>query len=277
MTRISIAHPVTVTGVGLHTGAATTVHCHPAPAETGIVFRRTDLPGTPTIPATLENVVATDRRTVIGRGGVTVQTIEHFLAAVRGHGIDDLHIDIDGPEPPMLDGSAAAFSAAFREAGLSAVGGPVTRLRLSSATVQDGSALYVVEPGEGCTLSVEIEWRHPLIRRQAISFTLDPPTFARELAGARTFGFQRDIATLRRRGLLKGARPACALLLSDTGLVHGRLRWPDEFARHKMLDVIGDLALLNGRWEGRIVATYPSHRGNMALARRIRCTASVGE
>jgi UDP-3-O-[3-hydroxymyristoyl] N-acetylglucosamine deacetylase len=134
-----------------------------------------------------------------------------------------------------------------------------------------------VEPGAGCSLSVQIEWRHPLIRRQAITLTLDPATFARELAGARTFGFQGETATLRQRGLLKGARPGCGLLLSDTGLVHGRLRWRDEFARHKMLDVIGDLALLNGPWEGRIVATCPSHRGNLALARLIRCTASVGE
>ena len=269
-TRLSIRTPASVQGTGLHTGRATTVRFLPAASGTGIVFRRADLPGAPEIPASVQAVQTTDRRTGLGVGGATIGTTEHVLAAVVAANLDDLVIEVDGPEPPAGDGSAATFFDALRGAGALPQAGEPTRFRLSGPLrVKDGDADYLVGPGDGLRLTVTIDWPHPAIGRQSGCYDVTPESFASELARARTFGFEAEAGTLRDKGLAQGAAGA-AIRLSDTGVVGTELRWPDEFVRHKAVDLLGDLALLGGRLEATVVAFRPGHGGNLALVRALR-------
>lgn len=276
MPRRTLGRAASATGVGLHTGAATTLTCLPAAAGSGIRFRRIDLPDHPVIPARLDQVEATERRTAIGQGATTIHTVEHLLAAVCALGIDDVEFQVDGPEPPILDGSFEPWRALLAEAGLVDQAGEVTRYRVAAPfTVTAGEASYLVAPpdGDGLDLSVTIEWPHPLIGRQTGQWTLSAEVFARELAAARTFGFVHEVEALRAKGLLKGGSTDSAVVLDEARVLDGTLRWPDEFVRHKAGDIVGDLALLGGRVQARIEATRPSHHGNIALARAIARTA----
>jgi len=272
--RRTIEREVALSGAGLHTGADVTVTFRPAPAGRRVIFRRTDLPGTPEIAARLEEVEATDRRTVLGQGDQAIHTVEHVLAAVGALGIDDLYIDLDGPEPPALDGSFQPWLEALQGAGEQAQDGePVVYRVLAPFTVTEGSSSYIISPAGTGRVTVAIDFDHPLIGSQAGSYEVDAEVFARDLAGARTFGFMREVEALKAKGLIKGASTANAVVLTDTGLADGTtLRWPDEFVRHKAADLIGDLALIGGRVEAHIVATRPSHQGNIALARAIART-----
>jgi len=240
-----------------------------------VSFRRIDLPGQPTIPARLDQVEATERRTAIGHGETTIHTVEHLLAAVGALGLDDIEIQLDGPEPPILDGSFEPWRQLLAVAGVVEHAGEVRRFRVDTPfTVTAGEASYVVSPSAtGLDLTVTIEWPHPLIGRQTGSWAISAEVFAHELAGARTFGFVHEVEALRAKGLLKGGSTDSAVVLDETGVVDGTLRWPDEFVRHKAGDILGDLALLGGRVEAKIVATRPSHQGNIALARAIDRTA----
>jgi UDP-3-O-[3-hydroxymyristoyl] N-acetylglucosamine deacetylase / 3-hydroxyacyl-[acyl-carrier-protein] dehydratase len=273
--RRSIARAATLSGVGLHTGAATTVTFEPAPAGRGVVFRRTDLADQPEVPARLTEVEALERRTAIGHGAATIHTVEHVLAAVAAHEIDDITIALSGPDPPILDGSVGPYFAALAEAGPVEVGGEATVLTVQAPfTVTDGDAAYVVAPAADYRLTVTIEFPHPLIGRQAGTYEAAAAPFARELAPARTFGFTAEVDALRAKGLIKGASPENAVVLDDRGVAGGgALRWPDEFVRHKAADIVGDLALTGARVRAHIVATRPSHVGNVALARALARTA----
>jgi UDP-3-O-[3-hydroxymyristoyl] N-acetylglucosamine deacetylase/3-hydroxyacyl-[acyl-carrier-protein] dehydratase len=271
--RIGIERAATVRGTGLHTGSATTLTFEPAPAGRGIVFRRTDLPGAPEIPARLSAVQATDRRTVLGDGAAEVHTVEHVLAAIHGLGIEDVVVALDGPEPPAGDGSFRPFVEALRAAGPVERAGEPVRYRVSAPfTVTEGESTYVISPARGCRLTVTIDFPHPLIGSQAGSWELGPETFERELAGARTFGFTHEVERLRAQGLIQGASTANAVVLDAERVLDTELRWPDEFVRHKAGDLAGDLALLGGRLEAHVVATRPSHQGNVALARALART-----
>jgi UDP-3-O-[3-hydroxymyristoyl] N-acetylglucosamine deacetylase / 3-hydroxyacyl-[acyl-carrier-protein] dehydratase len=265
----------TVAGTGLHTGAATQVTFAPAAPGAGVSFTRTDLPGRPVIPARLASVTGVDRRTVLANGAAEVHTVEHVLAAVAALELDDLVIEITGPEPPILDGSSRAFLAALTAAGIAAQAGEPDVLVVGQAfTVKDGDSEYVVAPGERLSLTTTIEFAHPLIGRQSAAWDITPEVFGRELAAARTFGFLRDGDALRARGLIAGVTTQSAIVLDETGVVDTALHWPDEFVRHKLSDLLGDLALLGGRLRARVVATRPSHRGNVALGRAIRARAT---
>jgi UDP-3-O-[3-hydroxymyristoyl] N-acetylglucosamine deacetylase/3-hydroxyacyl-[acyl-carrier-protein] dehydratase len=243
----------------------------PAPSGRGIVFRRVDLAGTPEIPARLTEVEAVERRTAIGRGEATIHTVEHLLAAVAAHEIDDLTVDLSGPEPPILDGSVQPYFEALQRAGPVDVGGePVVLTVAAPFTVTEGEAAYVIAPAKVFRLTVTIEWPHPLIGRQAGTFDISTASFGAELARARTFGFVSEVEHLRAQGLIKGADASSAIVLDDRGVASGGpLRWPDEFVRHKAADIVGDLALTGARIRGHIVATRPSHGGNVALARAL--------
>ena len=269
--RRSITHKVAVRGTGLHTGAATEATFLPAPAGRGIVFRRTDLSGTPEVPARLTEVEAVERRTAIGRGEATIHTVEHLLAAVAAHEIDDLTIELSGPEPPILDGSVLPYFEALAQAGPTDVGGEPAILNVQAPfTVTEGDSAYVVAPAKALRLTVTIEWPHPLIGRQTGSYDLTAAAFAAELAPARTFGFTSEVAQLQAKGLIKGASAANAIVLDERGIANGgKLRWPDEFVRHKAADIVGDLALTGARVRAHVVATRPSHGGNVALARAL--------
>jgi UDP-3-O-[3-hydroxymyristoyl] N-acetylglucosamine deacetylase/3-hydroxyacyl-[acyl-carrier-protein] dehydratase len=266
--RRTLARTATVTGTGLHTGSSVSALCQGAPSGQGIVFKRTDLPGTPVIPARLSEVQSTERRTVLGQGETVVQTVEHLLAATAALQIDDLTIELDGPEPPIGDGSFAPYLTALEQAGITEQSGePVVYRVAAAAEIVEGDSSYLVAPARSLRLTTTIEWNHPLIGRQTGSYDINPSGFARELAQARTFGFLHEAEALRARGLALGAALESTLVLSDEGLVGGSLRWPDEFVRHKAGDILGDLALIGGRVQGHIVATKPSHQGNIALAR----------
>ncbi|PYP33266.1 MAG: hypothetical protein DMD47_01870, partial [Gemmatimonadetes bacterium] len=258
-------------GTGLHTGAAAEATFLPAPAGQGVVFRRTDLPGRPEVRARLTEVQAVERRTAIGRGEATIHTIEHLLAAVAAHEIDDLTIELSGPELPILDGSVQPYYDALARADPGDVGGEPVVLAVSAPfTVTEGDASYVVAPANAFRLTVTIEWPHPLIGRQVGTYEVTPEAFARELAPARTFGFTHEVAALKAKGLIKGASGANAIVLDEHGLANGgQLRWPDEFVRHKAADIVGDLALTGARIRAHVIATRPSHGGNIAMARAL--------
>ena len=271
----TIAEPRELSGTGLHTGIASRIRLLPGAVDTGIVFRRTDLPGSPEVPADLESVVDTDRGTTIGSGDVRIHTVEHVLAAVVGTGLDNLAIELEGPEPPAGDGSALPFVDLIRAAGTTEQDGPIRKVSVSEPfVVSEAGARYVVTASTEYEISTTIEFDHPSIGRQFASFTVVPETFRNDVAPARTFGFLQEVESLRSRGLARGGSPDNALVLTEDGLMPGTtLRFPDEFARHKILDVVGDLALLGARLNAHVVATRPSHRGNVALGREIRSRA----
>jgi UDP-3-O-[3-hydroxymyristoyl] N-acetylglucosamine deacetylase/3-hydroxyacyl-[acyl-carrier-protein] dehydratase len=275
MARRTLAGVAVVRGVGLHTGREATARCLAAPSGQGIVFRRVDLAGAPLIPARVSGVQSTERRTAIGEGDASVQTVEHLLAAAAALELDDLTVDLDGPEPPIGDGSFAPFLTAFTAAGIAETPGePVVYRVTTPFTLAEGDSSYVVAPARSLRLTTTIEWPHPLIGRQSGAYDITPDEFARELAGARTFGFLREAEGLRARGLALGAGLESTLVLSEDGLVGGAtLRWPDEFVRHKAADLLGDLALVGGRIQAHVIATKPSHQGNIALARWLTRTA----
>ncbi|MEO8452104.1 MAG: UDP-3-O-acyl-N-acetylglucosamine deacetylase, partial [Gemmatimonadota bacterium] len=270
MARRTLRHPAALSGAGLHTGAFTTVRFLPAASGTGIVFRRTDLPGRPELVASVREVQATERRTAIGRSEVTIDTVEHLLAAVGAMELDDLIIEVSGPEPPILDGSFAPYLDALEEAGIAEQPGEPQSFRVTQPfTITEGEATYVVAPGKGLRLTATIEWDHPLIGRQVGTYDVTPAGFREELASARTFGFTHEVEALRAKGLLKGGSTDSAVVLAEDHIVGTTLRWPDEFVRHKAGDIVGDLTLVGGRIHAHIVATRPSHQGNVAVARAI--------
>jgi UDP-3-O-[3-hydroxymyristoyl] N-acetylglucosamine deacetylase/3-hydroxyacyl-[acyl-carrier-protein] dehydratase len=245
-----------------------TARCLPAPSGDGIVFRRVDLPGAPTIPARLSEVQSTERRTMLGSVEGGVQTVEHLLAAAAALEIDDLIVELDGPEPPIGDGSFSPYLEALEAAGVvEQPGEPVVYRVLAPFQLVEADSSYVVAPAKSLRLTTTIEWPHPLIGRQSGSYDITPEVFGRELAGARTFGFLHEAEALRSRGLALGAALDSTLVLSEKGLVGGELRWADEFVRHKAADILGDLALSGGRVQAHVIATRPSHQGNIALAR----------
>ncbi|MGH7668147.1 MAG: UDP-3-O-acyl-N-acetylglucosamine deacetylase [Gemmatimonadaceae bacterium] len=271
MTRRTIAHPQSVEGVGLHLGVECRLTFQPAPSGQGITFVRADLAGRPTIRATVDTAALTDRRTQIGRDPESVHTVEHVLAAVGAMGIDDLTVELSGPEPPIMDGSAAAFTQALAAAGIAQQPGIVQYWELAEPVrLEDGDSIYEAYPAEALELDVTIDFPHPLIGRQRWVSKMDQPVFLAELASARTFGFTREVETLRAMGLIRGASTQNALVLDDSAVVENSLRWPDEFVRHKAMDFVGDLTLAGARVRARVVALKPSHRGTVRFVRAMR-------
>jgi len=256
-------------GSGLHSGRAVKAELRPAPAGTGILFRRADLPEAPTVAAAVGNVTGVDWETVLGSGGGTVRTVEHVLAALAAFRVDDVEVVLEGPEPPALDGSSGPWCDAIREVGV------LERDELAEVLVvtdplevSEGDSSYTVAPYEGFRVSAEIRFDHPTIGRQFASSTIEPDTFCRDVAPARTFGFERWREPLREKGLALGSTHQNTVVLDDRGLVEGaELRRPDEFVRHKLIDLVGDLALVGRRLRAHVVAVRPGHRGNVALAR----------
>jgi UDP-3-O-[3-hydroxymyristoyl] N-acetylglucosamine deacetylase/3-hydroxyacyl-[acyl-carrier-protein] dehydratase len=270
VSRTTLARPVSVEGIGLHLGVPCRLTFQPAPARQGIIFRRTDCAGSPTIRAHVSEVSGSERRTQLGRGAHAIHTVEHVLAAVTGLGIDDLTIDMDGPEPPILDGSAEPFVVALTTGGLACVDGEPEFLDLSEPVrIIDGSSVYEAYPANQLELDVTIEFPHPLIGRQSRRFTVTQDSFAREMSRARTFGFVHEVDALREKGLIKGASLDNSVVLDDNAVLSGELRWTDEFVRHKAMDCVGDLALTGAKVRARIVALKPSHRGTVTLVREM--------
>ncbi|MGQ0561365.1 MAG: UDP-3-O-acyl-N-acetylglucosamine deacetylase [Gemmatimonadota bacterium] len=275
----TIASQAGLEGAGLHTGETARVRFLPAGAGHGLRFRRTDLRDADEIPADLEHVLSTDRGTSLGQGEARVHTIEHLLAAVVAHRIDNLTIEVDGPEIPIVDGSFQPFFETIARAGICEQPEAAAVIEPSGSVSAQGpaGASYVAVPASGYRISATIEFDHPLIRRQFGSYDVTPELFGNELAPARTFGFMHEAEALLARGLVKGVTLDNAIVLNDTGLASGELRYPDEFVRHKAGDIVGDLALLGRRVKAHIVADRPSHAGNLALARALALAAATAK
>jgi UDP-3-O-[3-hydroxymyristoyl] N-acetylglucosamine deacetylase/3-hydroxyacyl-[acyl-carrier-protein] dehydratase len=223
----------------------------------------------------VDHAVQVERRTQLGNGPVVFHTVEHVLAAAVGEEIDDLLIELDASEPPIMDGSARPFVEALELAGIVEGKGKVDFLELQAPVrAVDGDAMYEARPARELSLDVTIDFPHPLIGRQTGRYHLSRRSFVRELAGARTFGFMHEVELLRTMGLIRGATTANAVVLDDNGVVDTTLRWPDEFLRHKALDCVGDLALAGRRVRAHVTAVKPSHRGTVALVREMTTSAA---
>lgn len=258
-------------GRGLHSGKPVSVELRPAEPDSGLRFRRTDLPDEPVIPASVEQVCGVEWETVLGSDAARVRTVEHLLAALAAHGIDNLEIRVSGPEPPALDGSAAPWCEAIREVGRRPQERPARVLEVPEPlSIVEGDSSYTVLPHPAYRVSAEIEFEHPTIGRQHVSTLVSDETFCRDMAPARTFGLASWREPLQEQGLALGASHDNTIVLTDDGVApETQLRFPDEFVRHKVVDLIGDLALLGRRLQGHVVARRPGHRGNVALARKL--------
>ncbi len=268
----TLAEPVSREGHGLHTGKSVRATLLPAEVDTGFLFRRVDLAGHPAVRATVENVTGVEWETVIGSGDEAVRTIEHLLAAVVAARIDNLEVQLDGPEPPVLDGSSARWCEALREGGCAEQDAAARVLAVQEPLrLRAGDSRYDVLPHARYRVSAEIEFDNQTIGRQFASIEVEEERFCREVAAARTFGLASWREKLHARGLALGASHENTLVVTETGVEREvPLRYPDEFVRHKVIDVIGDLALVGARLRGHVVAHRPGHRGNVALARRLR-------
>ncbi len=262
-------------GVGLHSGAQVRVRVRPAPPETGRVFRRMDLAGTPTIPASLEQVSQTLLSTELGTGGVTVRTVEHLLAALVAAGIDNAVIEVDGPEIPLLDGSAQGWMAAIAQAGRQGQAkAQVAPYRIAAPIqVQAGDAFVVGMPAAQPRYTYGIDFQEGAIGNQWHSWSPGVEPFATAIAPARTFGLAHQVEALRQQGLIQGGSLDNALVCQGDDWVNPPLRFDNEPARHKLLDLIGDLSLLGVLPWGHIIAYKASHglHGQFAQAIAAHC------
>lgn len=258
--RRTLRREVACTGIGLHSGRAVRLRLRPAPADHGIRFLRTDIGVT--IPATLAHIGAQDHATTLRRDGVSIGTVEHLLAALSGLGVDDVLVEVDGPEVPVLDGSAAPFVILLHEAGLRPLAVQRLYLRvLKPIEAVHGAKSARLVPSDHFEVRYTIGFDHPLLRHQSLSLRLSGRAFTDSIAPARTFGFLREVELLRKSGLALGGSLENAVVIGETGVLNNKLRFEDEFVRHKILDLIGDLALV-----GRpIVAHAVVHRGGHAL------------
>ncbi len=257
--RRTINTDVSITGIGLHSGIYTTVELHPAPAGSGITFVRADLQGL-RIPALQASTTALDYATTVGKDDVQVGTVEHLLAAIMACGITDLDIHIDGPEVPIIDGSALPFMHLIDAAGTRELGAEVPVLKIQEPVeIVDGEKSIRIVPANRLIIKYRIDFEHPVIGRQSFHFDFGHDNFLRKIAPARTFGFMRDVEKLRAAGLARGGSVENAIVLDDRGVINGPLRFRDEFVRHKILDLAGDLALVGRPIVGEITAHRAGH------------------
>ncbi len=272
----TIESPLSFSGIGLHSGAQVSLRLIPAPAGSGIVFRRSDLDSFE-IPAIGRNVAKVSYATSLMRQGVLISTTEHLLSALIGLGVDNLIIEIDNLEVPILDGSAKPYVDAIRAIGRKRQRRKREYIRiLKPVEVIEGSKFIGVYPGDGYQIDYTIDFPTP-IGRESLRVDLDSGDYDTLIAPARTFGFREDEAMLRDMGLIRGASAESAIILTRDGVENGPLRFSDEFVRHKVLDLIGDLALAGRRIWGRVVAERAGHAMHTALVQRLLRDRSAWE
>jgi UDP-3-O-[3-hydroxymyristoyl] N-acetylglucosamine deacetylase len=271
----TVAKRVSCTGVGLHSGKPATLTLAPAASDTGIIFVRMDV-GVE-IPARSERVVDTTLSTSIGNGKARVATVEHVMAALSGMGIDNCRVEVDGPEIPILDGSAAPFVCLIQEAGIRQLPAGKRYLLIEQPVeLRDGDKLARLDPADGFSIDFTADFNHPLISNQAFRVELSGRVFEREVARARTFCFLRDIERMQAMGLARGGSLENAIVIDEFSILNPEgLRFPDEFARHKVLDAVGDLALLGIPVIGHLTAVKSGHALNQALVRKVLADPSV--
>jgi UDP-3-O-[3-hydroxymyristoyl] N-acetylglucosamine deacetylase len=267
---------VSIEGVGLHSGHPARAHFRPARADTGLLFIRLDRKDRP-IPARLASASTFDYATTLSSDGVSIGTVEHLLSAAAGEGLDNCIVEIDGPEVPILDGSALPFVRLFHAAGFERLEAPVRPLAPTEETAIERAdrSIRFTPGGEGLSITYEIEFPHPAVGHQELTWTVRAEDYAARIAPARTFGFLREVEALRARGLARGGSLQNAVVLDDQGVLSGPLRFRDEFVRHKILDLIGDLALLGRPLVGHIHARKAGHAMHIEFARAL--SRAVGQ
>lgn len=270
-TQATLLRDTVIEGVGIHTGAVARLICRPAPRDSGIVLSRVDLPGEPrwnlTGPLVSDAVTqGAGRRTLLSGAGGSVETVEHFMAALWGLGITNLTADLEGPELPILDGSAAAFVSAFRGSGLQEQDGAISEITVREPIFVSGERSAILAlPHDGLRVTYTLDYPYPGLRGQTVSIDLTPQAFLDQVAPARTFCAREEADRLREQGFGKGATTANTLVMTGDGPLDNQLRFKDECARHKILDLIGDLSLLGSDFKAHIIAVRSGHALNHRL------------
>jgi UDP-3-O-[3-hydroxymyristoyl] N-acetylglucosamine deacetylase len=266
----TLRRPVSCSGIGLHSGNKVTLSLKPAPADYGIRFQRSDLGGLE-IPATVTHLGGIRLATGLTREAVSVETVEHLLAALTALGIDNVIVELNTPEVPIMDGSAAPFVyLILNEAGVKRLPAPKKFLKvLRPISLSQGDKRIALYPSDHFKVTYSISFDHPLIRHQSRTMKITDETFVEEIAPARTFGFLKEVEMLRQKGLALGGSLDNAIVLGETGVLNNALRFEDEFVRHKILDVIGDLSLVGYPVIGHLVAHRGGHALHTAFAARI--------
>ena len=264
-TQTTLRNRASLSGIGVHSGQEVCVTLHPAEADTGIYFFRTNLADgrDREIPADFRHVKATDLCTTVGAEGVSVATIEHLMATLRALDIDNVMVEVDGPEIPVMDGSAGAFIEAIDQAGVASLSTNRRYIRIEKPVrVELGASFAEFRPHDGSRIEIEIDFANPLVGRQEFAMEVNAQSFRKELARARTFGFLADVEQLWARGLCLGASLDNAVVVGDDRIINPEgLRFANEFVRHKALDAVGDIALA----AAPILGCYRSHRGGHRL------------
>ncbi len=267
----TIAGRLEFRGVGLFSGKPVRLTFHEAPPDTGVVFVRTDLEKQPTLPARIECIRFQSRRTVLAKGGVAVESVEHLLAAFACLSIDNLIVEMDAGEVPATDGSAQPFTAVLQSAGIKELDAPARFFRATEPmNILDGDASLLLLPDESdYRITYTLEYDHPLIAEQHLSVRRSRDDFLTDIAPARTFCLEEEARLLKEQGVGRGATYENVLVIGREGIIKNSLRFPDEFARHKILDILGDLFLVGARIKGHIVGYKSGHIQNFRLAKRM--------
>src|SRR5512134_1623747 len=272
---------VSASGVGLHTGQKVRIALRPAPADTGVMFRRVDLPSPVDIPARAELVGEARLASTLIQGDVKIHTVEHLMSALGGLGVDNAYVDLDAPELPIMDGSASPFVLLIQQAGIEEQAAPKRFLRvMRRVEVAEGDKWARLEPYEGYRLSFSIDFRHPVIERSTQSVVVDfaETSYLKEIARARTFGFMHEVENLRESGLALGGGLENAVVLDEYRVLNAEgLRFADEFIRHKLLDAVGDLYLLGKPLLGAFTAHKSGHSLNNRLLRALLADPAATE
>ncbi|MFC1868970.1 UDP-3-O-acyl-N-acetylglucosamine deacetylase [Thermodesulfobacteriota bacterium] len=267
----TIRDSVSCTGIGLHSGEKVGLTIKPAPPDSGINFIRKDLSGRRVIKAHFENVVNTHMSTTIGVNGSKVSTIEHLMAAFFGFGIDNARVEIDGPEVPIMDGSSAPFIFLLKSVGIREQGTPKQFIVIKKALkIKDGNRSIWIRPSKELKVTYTIDFHHPLVNNQKYELCFSGKDFINEISKARTFGFLKDIQTLRDAGLAKGGSLDNAIVIDDFRVLNeDGLRYKDEFVRHKILDFLGDLAIIGSPVIGHFLIQKSGHSLNQAMLKKL--------
>lgn len=273
--QVTIERPVEVCGTGLHTAVKSWLRLLPAPPDTGIVFRRTDLDNFE-IEAHVRNVARVSYATSLMKQGVLLSTTEHVLAALYSCGVDNVYVEIDNLEVPILDGSAQPFINMLKQAGTRRLRRRRRYLKVvKPLEFSEGDRRIGIYPARDFQVHCYVDYPHPMIGRQSIDLTVNRDSFCKELSSARTFGFMSDFDGLRAMGLIRGGSLDNAIVLTNDGILNGPVRFPDEFGRHKALDLIGDLALVGRPLKARVVAHKAGHALHTQLVTRLLADRSL--
>ncbi|MBD66809.1 MAG: UDP-3-O-[3-hydroxymyristoyl] N-acetylglucosamine deacetylase [Halobacteriovoraceae bacterium] len=275
----TLAKEVEVTGIGIHSGRKAKLKMYPAPANTGIIFQRTDIADASQIKAHAKNVGPTNNNTTLGEGRDAIHTVEHLLSALYGFGVDNVFIEIDGPEVPIMDGSSGSFVFVLKETGIENLNqSKKFMVILEEVEVEHNGTWAKIEPSKNLVIDSTIVFAHPTINKQREIFEFSCENYIHSISRARTFGMLRDVDALKRMGLIKGGSLDNAIVLDDYKVINAEgLRFRDEFVRHKILDTIGDVSLLGYELAGKITTYKSGHYLHNVLCRKILETPSCYE